>query len=369
MALVVVNATAARASGALTILNQFIDNIPAKTDDDFLIFVYDLPSSTTNENVTWVKHDTSIWIKRIIWDEFGFKKYLKKNNIHPDLIISFQNTGVKYDSRIPQLVYYHQMLPLSDYRWNLFSKTEYLLFLYKHFYPFFIFRYINVNTLFIVQLPCIKEAFIKRFSYDPQKIYVIPPEMKIISMEKIPSWHFNDNFVHIIYPATPLVYKNHRVLLKALELLRNRKKSLFSKVKLHFTFEKNNSIAIVSQAIMLDVGDAIVYDGIMPYDKLLSFYKGADALFFPSIIESYGLPLLEAANVGLCIYASDLPFSHDVLGHYLGVTFINCDDVESWYSAMINVCMSKKRRFPHILQSKKNGWSDFFDLVDTVKVK
>lgn len=42
MALVVVNATAARASGALTILNQFIDNIPAKTDDDFsyLFMIY-----------------------------------------------------------------------------------------------------------------------------------------------------------------------------------------------------------------------------------------------------------------------------------------------------------------------------------------
>ena len=52
--------------------------------------------------------------------------------------------------------------------------------------------------------------------------------------------------------------------------------------------------------------------GQLPHDKLLSIYGKSTALIFPSISESFGLPLIEACQVGLPILASELDFVRDV---------------------------------------------------------
>ncbi|EXY76974.1 hypothetical protein M124_4128, partial [Bacteroides fragilis str. 3988T(B)14] len=54
---------------------------------------------------------------------------MKKHKLIPDLFISFQNTGVKLDSNISQLIYYHQLLPLTDHKWNVLKKDGFTLFL------------------------------------------------------------------------------------------------------------------------------------------------------------------------------------------------------------------------------------------------
>ena len=41
----------------------------------------------------------------------------------------------------------------------------------------------------------------------------------------------------------------------------------------------------------------------------LQAYQESDALFFPSLLESYGLPLVEAMTQGLPIVCSDLPYA------------------------------------------------------------
>jgi hypothetical protein len=46
----------------------------------------------------------------------------------------------------------------------------------------------------------------------------------------------------------------------------------------------------------------------------LSAYQNADALFFPSLLESYGLPLVEAMTLGLPVVCSDLPYARWLCG-------------------------------------------------------
>jgi glycosyltransferase involved in cell wall biosynthesis len=54
--------------------------------------------------------------------------------------------------------------------------------------------------------------------------------------------------------------------------------------------------------------------GDVPYAEILRYYKGAEALVFPSLLESFGHPLLEAMLSGTPIVASDLPASREVAG-------------------------------------------------------
>ena len=93
-----------------------------------------------------------------------------------------------------------------------------------------------------------------------------------------------------------------------------------------------------------------------------------DALLFPSYIETFGLPLLEAAGAGIAIVSSDLPYAHDVIGEYEGVTYLDYQDAEAWALVIENLCAQERKRYPSFLYpSDKGNWSDFFALIEKLK--
>jgi glycosyltransferase involved in cell wall biosynthesis len=49
--------------------------------------------------------------------------------------------------------------------------------------------------------------------------------------------------------------------------------------------------------------------GRLPHREVRDRYRSCDGLFFPSLMESFGLPLLEAMWTGLPIVCSDLPYA------------------------------------------------------------
>lgn len=366
-----VNATAARSGGALSILNQFIIHINPNDRNLYCIFVdTDYVEIKHYPNIQYIHVDTRSWRKRIVWDEFGCKKQINKLGVNPSLIISFQNMGVKYDKDIPQLIYYHQSLLLFPKKWSFFKKQERLFFLYKHIYSQFVSRSIHPNVSFVVQIPSIKEAFLKRFPVRTERVYVIPPEIQTIDYNEISVIEFIDGKKHFIYPATPHLYKNHVLLLHALRLIKQKNNHLFSQIRLHVTLQENNDIHLKEQADKLGVNDAIVYEGVIPFEQLLSYYKSMHALLFPSYIETFGLPLLEAAGVGIPIVASDLPYVHDVIGEYAGVFYCDYQDAEAWASAIEMICKGEKKNYlPFRYPSEKGNWDDFFALIERLKIK
>jgi glycosyltransferase involved in cell wall biosynthesis len=50
----------------------------------------------------------------------------------------------------------------------------------------------------------------------------------------------------------------------------------------------------------------------VPYAKLLGYYRGAAAFVFPSLLESFGHPLLEAMIAGAPVIASDIPTFREI---------------------------------------------------------
>lgn len=367
---IIVNATASRASGALIIFHQFLDNIVQDESNEYILFVD--PSfqySPQKERCTFIPIDTRKWFKRIIWDEWGLRKWLKKNEITPSLIVSFQNMGTgKFYGNTPELVYYHQILPLSNHSWSFFKKSERIYFLYKHIYPLFVARTLKSNTTVVVQLPCFKEAFLQKFKISKERVFVIPPNVSFECQETFKDTKINYD-IHLIYPATPLPYKNHATLLSALQIVKERRKDLFHRIKLHFTFDAISAPNIVDTAQKRNIYDILVLEGTLQYARLLELYRSSHALLFPSFIESYGLPLLEAASMGLPIVASDLPFARDVLCGYEGVNYINYQNANEWADAIIAIGENGKKNFKPYKREETEGWPEFFKLINKVKLQ
>lgn len=367
MSLIIVNATAARTSGALSILKQFVKNIPLASDDYYYIFVDpDISIVVNSDCIEFIHVDTKSWLKRIAWDAWGIKNWLSKRNIKPSLIISLQNTGINYSEDIPQLIYYHQILPLSRHKWDIWKKEEFPLFVYKCFYSFFVSLYRHEKSYFIVQIPSIKEAFLKKFNVDSKNVFVIPPEIPNVSHENLEDQKLEIGKTHFIYPATLFVYKNHRLLLQALHILKEEESDVFNNIRIHFTLGEED-LNIFPEFV--DVVESVVCEGVVPFNKLLDLYSSSDALLFPSYIESFGLPLLEAAGVGIPIIASDLPYVHDVVGEYHGITYANYKNAREWATEMKKVCNDKKRYLPFLYPKDRGSWGDFFELVERLRIK
>lgn len=57
-----------------------------------------------------------------------------------------------------------------------------------------------------------------------------------------------------------------------------------------------------------------IYFGEATEEKLQNFYKNAVALIFPSLMEGFGLPGLEAMAAGAPVVCSDIPIFHEIYG-------------------------------------------------------
>jgi glycosyltransferase involved in cell wall biosynthesis len=75
------------------------------------------------------------------------------------------------------------------------------------------------------------------------------------------------------------------------------------------------------------VGDGIVRLGRVSSAELGGLYAEASTLVMPSLVETVGLPLLEAAIAGLPIAAADRPYAREVCGE--GAAYFDPSDVDA----------------------------------------
>ncbi len=368
---ILINATAARSSGALTIIKDFMSYVYGLSNIEThfnLLTATDNVFSTT-ENVAVYQIPVQSWRSRIKWDNGGLEEWCLQHKIFPDLLVSFQNTCSRFRHErlveIPQLVYFHQTLPLTPYRWSVWKREEFKLFLYTHFYGFFI-NQNNKNATYVVQLKYIKERFLQKFSNVPdQKVHVIRPNLPLIDMETVSGVDMDSNYYHFIYPATSLRYKNHKVILKALKGLSETNPSLFSKIKVYFTLDRTSAVYLTVKE--MELLNTVRFLGSIPYEELLGYYKSCTGLLFPSCIESFGLPLVEAALFGKTIIASDLPYAREVLEDYDGVRFALSENFKQWADEIEKCCKNNSSYLP-MEQNNGNTWKSFLELINELLI-
>lgn len=68
-----------------------------------------------------------------------------------------------------------------------------------------------------------------------------------------------------------------------------------------------------------DAGSArknIQFDNEIPYNEIQQAYRDASIFAFPSILESFGHPLVEALASGISVVAADTPINREILGDF-----------------------------------------------------
>ncbi len=117
--------------------------------------------------------------------------------------------------------------------------------------------------------------------------------------------------IDFIYPASGEPHKNHDLLVAAWHLLAAEgihPRLLLTLGDAHFKSLKDRRTETAEHSNI-----ALVNLGALPREKLMSRLKQVDALIFPSLLESFGLPLIEAYQAGLPIVAGELDYVRDVV--------------------------------------------------------
>lgn len=361
---IIVFAAASREGGALMIYKQFLAHLPDHIGADrYYIFMTEGMPVPEIPGVTYFPVD--VWQsmrRRIRFDSSGCRRFLEEKGIRADKLISFQNTGVNALKGIPQLVYYHQAIPFYPYRWNPLKASERKMFLYKRVYPWFVRTSIGRQTRVVVQTPFVKRCFVRYFHFDAQRVHALFPDVKAIDRTQVTAYPYEDGFVHFIYPAFAYDFKNHRLLVNALQLLGQRNPGVLAGVRLHLTLTEDEAPELAAIVHEHGLESNVEFEGASPFEILLQKYAACSGLLFPSKMETIGLPLLEAASLGLPIIAADLGYAHDVLEGYAGVTFLPLDTTDSWADAISSIASQPMQRYPYDV-ARESSWPEFFRIV------
>ncbi|EQB9977709.1 glycosyltransferase [Enterobacter hormaechei] len=358
---IVVSATALASGGALTILRQFLTHA-SRDGNKFLVFVPEGLNLPQYDNIVYITNERKGWFKRIYWDWFGCKLFLKKNNINVKKVISLQNSSLNIPYE--QIIYLHQPIPFSEIHsfFKNISLDNLKLFLYKNFYSYFIFKFIDKSTVFVVQTDWMKNGVLKQCkNLSPEKIEVIKPDIKAFA-SSLQDQLYDKEENSLLYPATPLSYKNHMIILKAISLL--KKTYGMHDIKFKVTFNKGLYKNFDEYITHHALEDNVEYLGVLSYTDLQKMYAKATLVVFPSYIESYGLPLIEAASLGKKIICSDLPYSRDVLSEYEGAIYVSYNSEEEW-AQVLYTALQQGSDYHYIKYENDNrsSWPQFFELL------
>ena len=158
---------------------------------------------------------------------------------------------------------------------------------------------------YIVQTPSMQSEVIAWHGGNP--VVRVIPFMKPASVKSAASTA--EDPVDFVYVADGEAHKNHRALISAWILL--AQEGIYPSLGLTLP-DRSMSLWQEFEPKIAMHRLRIVNFGAMSHEAILALYCSAQALVFPSITESFGLPLLEAAQAGLPIIASELDYVRDV---------------------------------------------------------
>ena len=112
------------------------------------------------------------------------------------------------------------------------------------------------------------------------------------------------------YPADGYPHKNHAALFSAWAILAREGICPVLGVTLSAEFE---DVWRLGQSVAQASGARIVNCGRLERREVMTTLRGARAMVYPSLRESFGLPLVEARELGIPVLAAELDYVRDVI--------------------------------------------------------
>jgi glycosyltransferase involved in cell wall biosynthesis len=316
-----------RSGGGLTILQDlftYATQVDKDNEWQFVISDQDLGTSTSTVEIVNTTPVYKGWRSRL-WAEFFTGRRIVEN-FSPDFVLSLQNIDTPIRGDRPLALYVQQALPFqTDYKLSFLKRDERKLAWRQYLLKWPILKSVQNSVVTFVQTRWLAKR-LKEIS--PKNRLVSIGHSHVISHgELCQSTQERDRF---FYPASGSSYKNHRTLHLALCRLNKSGVNLTDRVSVTLTEEQLIKATGLSSDQELSWYRPL---GWLSKEEVAREYANS-ILVFPSLVESLGLPLYEARNLGIPIVAGDTAFGKEALDGYSAVSWFDPKSPDSLAIAM-----------------------------------
>jgi len=314
---VAIDAVGIRSGGGPAVLCELLHWLPVvRPDWTFHVFVlprnqreFDDPpvaASVTLESVNAAQTD----IDRLRWLAHRLPQRVRQ--LGADVLFCFANIGCLRPAA-PQVSYCHQMLAFHEELAgpNLYTRLR------LRFIRLCLLRGAAASATVIVQTEAMRREVLRAKPSLGDRILVIPAGHRtsadafVVRPAKVRPLD-EPGYPKLIYFAHLVEYKNHPVLVQALRWIRAE----FPEVKLFLSVDRRQRQARRLLRVVEEAGVAphVVWLGSLNPAEVNYSLSRSHLMVYPSLAESFGLPLVEAMAAGCPIAAADLPYAHEVAG-------------------------------------------------------
>ena len=232
-------------------------------------------------------------------------KILKRKKV--DLVINLGDLVI--NTNIKQTYVFDWAYAVYDDKqiWNQLSKLRYI---FQKIKLYFISKNIHLASYVYAQTEVIKQRLIEKYGLDS------------VSVLGMPESNISDGEIHkynlpagkkFIYLSNYYPHKNYEILIDTAKILISEK--LRHKIFVTIEPEQHPGAKLFLNDIeKYNLGNTLINLGSVKPSERFSLMSDCDALLMPTLLETYGLPYIEAMQSKIPIFTSDLDFSRCVCG-------------------------------------------------------
>ena len=327
-------------SGGKVLLDYLIESIEQSN-----IEVFYLLDDRVRYDFTFLKKNKVLFLKANFRNRFLF--YVKNKNKFKK-VFCFGNIPPPIKLKVKTFTYFHQKLFLSIpkgmpfmYKLVLFIKSK-------------IVKHLSDNTdLWVVQTELMKQDLLNCFTNNsPSKVIIRPFYPQLSSPLEGQSDRKINSF---LYVSTYNPHKNFENLIKGFKLFYDTHKI----GELHLTLNDDGSDIIKEIKSLISDEYPIFNHGFVNSTRLISIYRQSEFIVYPSLLESFGLGIVEGIENGCKIIGADLPYTYAVCKP--SITF-NPKDVISIFKAFEKTLESKS-----IMKTEQLVFNEIDSLINMLK--
>lgn len=283
---IVVNASAAREGGALSILNMYIESKVHSKDERYIVLSPIRPT-TLPQNAIWIKKET-FGLNTLLFSLFFVWYYCLKYST--SRIVSFSNVNVCF--RVQEKVtYFHQAL--------IFTNDEFKFKVYR-----FVIKYLfQSDCEIIAQSPYVRNLYLRRFGVN-RNVRVCWPG---ISRKFIKSTNAKCKISKIKNIFVPIVDVNNK----------NKNFSLaYDLISSSFCDDVIFKVTTESLGDRFDLLPNIICLGYLETEDYLNVLSSCDAVLITSLVETVCLPIFEAVSLGKIALVYEQDYIKDIISYH-----------------------------------------------------
>ena len=319
---VVISAVNIRKGGTLTILRQCLEYLSSEATEGRMkvtALVHDR-SLADYPSIDYIEMPATIRSWRLrLKAEYRDMRRISETLQPVDLWFSLHDTTPNVVARL-QAVYCQTSFPFYRWHWRDFlmdKKIPMFAMLTRWVYR----KNVGQNSWLVVQQQWLRDGLSKMLGIDPQRFIVAPPRRDISVPDVEP---IRSELPLFFYASTPDCHKNFETLLRAARLLEQRRGADSFRVAITVRGDENR----YARWLYRKFSDlkSVRFVGLLGRRELFSYYKGCDCFVFPSLVETWGLPISESMVYDKPMILADLPYAHETAAGSRQTAFFPAED-------------------------------------------